>query len=187
MASEVLLNAKSPDLAAQRLKLALEFVALLRRRRLIGEFHGCGGLTSQKLVLPVVQRWSAHAELVGYSLGPFLGRAKLHDSRLHPLPGMPSSTHSVNDGPSGLRKGLAILPGGRPNASLRDALRPGAGALRGIIEDLLALLKRGRRARDLPVSLWRDSSHSRLFRERKSLHAVRRSVLHLRSDHGFSR
>ena len=96
-----------PDCAVQRLDLALERVALLRQRRLIGAFHGCGCLTSQKLVLPVVQRWTAHAELVGYSLRTFFARAKRHDSRLHQLPGIPSSTQTANDSPSGLWKGLA--------------------------------------------------------------------------------
>ncbi|WPG40840.1 hypothetical protein [Variovorax sp. EBFNA2] len=37
--------------------------------------------SSARRALPVVQRWTAHAELVGYSLRTFLTRAKLHDSR----------------------------------------------------------------------------------------------------------
>ena len=74
---KVLLKAQVPDFAAQRLNVALELIALSRLWGLICLFYGCGCFTSQKLALPVVQRWPAHAELVGNRLRTFLSSAPM--------------------------------------------------------------------------------------------------------------
>jgi len=94
----------------------------------MGAFHGCGCLTSQKLVFPVVQRWPAHAEPVGDSLGAFITCAEFHDARLHQRPGIPSSPRTADDRPSCLRKGLANPGGERPSAGVAQCPHGGRNA-----------------------------------------------------------
>src|SRR5574343_643566 len=101
----------------------------------MGVFHGCGRLTSQKLVLPVVQRWPAHAELVSHCLRTFLPSAKFHDSHLLQALGIPSLAHPPNDSLPCIWEGLVHPFGQRSTTGV--AQRPHGGRDASIVGEVV--------------------------------------------------
>lgn len=75
-----------------------------------------------------VRACSTATRVSSCSLRTSLTRAKLHDSRLHQLPGIPSSADTANDSPSGLRNGLANPRGQCPSAGVAQCPHGGSNA-----------------------------------------------------------